>query len=215
MKALISAARSAFHKRLLDTILTIDAKGIPSNADKGNRLSVLLAQKMREHIIENVQNESVKEQQSDYTVSKTKAAGQSSGSIFEREVMTFLATTFPKFQHLRPGAWHILRLGNQSQIKTSDFAQYEHLAYLSHLMKADAQLAAVLGNGYMVAPDVIIYRDLCTDDELNVPEEIVDDASAKAAALRKSNGGKPILHASVSANGRCAVIVRKTAARKR
>ena len=66
-------------------------------------------------------------------------------------------------------------------------------------MKADAQLAAVLGNGYMVAPDVIIYRDLCTDDELNVPEEIVDDASAKAAALRKSNGGKPILHASVSA----------------
>lgn len=80
MKALISAARSAFHKRLLDTILTIDAKGIPSNADKGNRLSVLLAQKMREHIIENVQNESVKEQQSDYTVSKTKAAGQSSGA---------------------------------------------------------------------------------------------------------------------------------------
>lgn len=66
-------------------------------------------------------------------------------------------------------------------------------------MKADAQLAAVLGNGYMVAPDVIIYRDLCTDDELNVPEEIIDDASAKAAALRKSNGGKPILHASVSA----------------
>ena len=128
MKALISDARNAFHKRLLDTILTIDAKGIPSNADRGNRLSVLLAQNVREHIIENVKSENVKEQQADYAVSKAKAAGQSSGNIFEREVMTFLAATFPKLQHLRPGAWHILQRGNQSQVKTSDFAQYEHLA---------------------------------------------------------------------------------------
>lgn len=200
MQALISNARNAFHKRLLDAILTIDESGIPSNADKGNRLSVLLAQKIRDRIIGNVQRtECVTEQKANYAATKKKAAGQSSGSIFEREVMTFLAATFPKLQHIRPGAWHILQLGNQSQIKTSDFAQYEHLAYLTHLMKADAQLAAVLGNGYMVAPDVIIYRDLCTDEELNAPEDIVDEASAKAAALRKTNGGKPILHASVSA----------------
>ena len=200
MQALLSDARNAFHKRLLDTILTIDANGVPSNADKGNRLSVLLAQNVRNRIIENLQKiDCITEQRANYTASKKKVSGQSSGAIFEREVMAFLAATFPKLQHIRPGAWHILQLGNQSQIKTSDFAQYEHLAYLTHLMKADAQLAAVLGNGYMVAPDVIIYRALCTDEDVNTPENIIDDASAKAAALRKTNGGKPILHASVSA----------------
>lgn len=56
--------------------------------------------------------------------------------------MEFLAATFPQLQNVRPGRWHILKLGNQSQIKTADFAQYEHLAYLTELTRANAQLAA-------------------------------------------------------------------------
>ena len=201
MQALLTQERTAFHKALLDTILTVDAGGVPSNADRSNRLSIALAQGVRSRLIAEVNQQAgtVSEDSSTYRVSREKAKGQSSGKIFEQQVSAFLAATFPHLQHLRPGTWHILQLGNQNQIKTYDFAQYEHLEYLSNLTKANAQLAAALGNDYMVAPDVIIYRDLYTDEELNDPAVIVDGVTAQDADIRKSNGGKPILHASVSA----------------
>jgi len=111
----------------------------------------------------------------------------------------FLRETFPQLQNLRPGRWTILQLGNNNKLKTSDFAQYEHLAYLNALTTQNAQLAAALGNDYLVAPDVVVYRDLYEDTEINASQCIVDDDIGKMADVRKSNGGKPILHASVSA----------------
>ena len=84
-------------------------------------------------------------------------------------------------------------------MKTSDFAQYEHLAYLNLLTESNAQLAAVLGNDYLVAPDVVVYRELYEDDEINEKQKIVDETIGKMADIRKSNGGKPVLHASISA----------------
>ena len=57
----------------------------------------------------------------------------------------------------------------------------------------------MIGNDYLVAPDVIIYRNLCEDAEINHGKSYVDASVATMADLRKSNGGKPILHASVSA----------------
>lgn len=92
-----------------------------------------------------------------------------------------------------PSAW------NNNRLKTSDFAQYEHLAYLNALTQQNAQLAAALGNDYLVAPDVVIYRNLCDDAEINENQSVVDDTVCTMASLRKSNGGKPVLHASVSA----------------
>ena len=50
-----------------------------------------------------------------------------------------------------------------------------------------------------MAPDVVIYRDLYEDAQINASRRIVDDDTGKMADIRKSNGGKPILHASVSA----------------
>ncbi|MDE6602616.1 MAG: NgoMIV family type II restriction endonuclease [Lachnospiraceae bacterium] len=98
-----------------------------------------------------------------------------------------------------PGRWSILQLGNNNRLKTSDFEQYEHLAYLNALTAENAQLAAVLGNDYLVAPDVVIYRDLCEDSEINAEQYIVDDSVSRMASLRKANGGRPLLHASISA----------------
>ena len=46
--------------------------------------------------------------------------------------------------------------------------------------------------------DVVVYRDLCEDKEINTPAPVVDSTTALAADLRKANGGNPILHASVS-----------------
>ena len=113
--------------------------------------------------------------------------------------MEFLQETFPHLQNLRPGQWSILQLGNNNRLKTSDFEQYEHLAYLSALTAENAQLAAALGNDYLVAPDVVIYRNLYEDGEINAEQYIVDDEISRMADIRKANGGKPLLHASVSA----------------
>ena len=102
-------------------------------------------------------------------------------------------------QTIRPGKWHIVKLGNHNTIKTSSFAQYEHLEYLSKLTENDAKLAASIGNDYMVAPDVVIYRDTLEDDEINTPECFVDENVAKMADIRHSANPLPILHASISA----------------
>ena len=145
MNALITAARKKYHESLIaDNILTIDSKGIPSNADKSSRLSISISR----HIIENLTAET-----------HDKITGQSSGAKFETANMQFLCDTFLHLEHLRPGKWHIEKLGNRNNIKTSSFIQYEHLDYLNNIARRDSQLAATLGNDYMVAPDIVIFRE--------------------------------------------------------
>ena len=191
MNALIEKARYDFHAKLFSTnTLTLDAKGIASNADSSSRASIAISKK----IIDILQNE-----HKHLVNTGTKVSGQTLGKQFEAICMNFLRDTFPKLQNLRPGKWTILQLGNNNRLKTSDFAQYEHLAYLSALTAQNAQLAASLGNDYLVAPDVVIYRDLYEDSEINANEVIVNDDVSKMADIRKSNGGKPLLHVSVSA----------------
>lgn len=128
-----------------------------------------------------------------------KAVGQTTGSKFEQLNMKFLEATFPFLQNIRPGKWHIEKLGNRNTTKTSSFSQYEHLDYLSQLTKEDARLAASMGNDYMVAPDVVIYRETEPDEIINQQHVIVDKSISRLSAIRQSNGGLPILHASISA----------------
>lgn len=216
MNALLTNERISFHRELLNSILTEDEKGIPSNADRSNKLSVRLAQGIRKRIIQEIQNAGALNETSQKALSgREKKKGQTSGSIFETLMMNFIERTFPKLQALRPGKWHILHLGNQSRIKTSDFSQYEHPAYLNELVKANAQLASSLGNDYLVAPDVIIYRELYNDDELNAAQCIVDDASAFRADLRKKKmAGNPYCMLHYPQNGRCGATGLRTAAQK-
>lgn len=185
MEALILQARKEYHKRLLEEgVLTIDKDGIPSNADRDSKLSVALAQGIAAELEAEVQ---------------TKAQGQTSGAKFESINVEFLEKTFTQLQNLRPGRWHIERLGNRSVKKTSSFAQYEHLDYLSKLAEENLKLAACLGNDYMVAPDVVIYREPEPDEVINANRMIVDDSISKQTDIRLVNSGLPILHASISA----------------
>lgn len=183
MNPVIKEARDKYHRDLLDSILTVDTNGVASNADKSSRLSKQIAKGITDILLATTQE---------------KSLGQTSGTQFEEINMAFLQNTFPKLSNLRPGLWNIIKLGNNNRIKTYDFSQYEHLAYLSELTKANTQLAAVLGNDYMVSPDVIIYRNLYSDEEINTPIQLVDDTVSLAADIRAANGGKPILHASIS-----------------
>ena len=191
MNALIANARFHFHERLFETnTLTLTKAGVASNADTSSRGSIAIAGRIVDILVD----------EQYHTVNTVdKISGQTLGKQFELLTMEFLQETFPYLQNLRPGQWSILQLGNNNRLKTSDFEQYEHLAYLSELTAENAQLAAALGNDYLVAPDVVIYRGLYEDEEINAKQYIVDDKISKMADIRKSNGGKPLLHASVSA----------------
>lgn len=185
MESLIAQERKRYHESLLrEGVLTIDKNGIPSNADKSSKLSVSIALGIANRLMAETHDKSV---------------GQTSGAKFEQLNMEFLTNTFPQLQNLRPGVWHITKLGNRNSMKTSSFAQYEHLDYLNRLTAYDRKLAASMGNDYMVAPDVVVYRDTVSDDEINEDQVFVDDTVCTMADLRKKNGGSPILHASVSA----------------
>lgn len=139
MESLLATERRKYHHALLENgILTIDNAGIPSNADKSSKLSVAIATGIARTLM---------------AETAEKAVGQTSGAKFELVNMEFLLCTFPKLQNIRPGNWHIVKLGNRNSIRASSFAQYEHLEYLSKLTEADARLAASMGNDYMVAPD--------------------------------------------------------------
>ena len=170
--------------------LTLTKANVASNADTSSRGSKAIAKRIVDILVE--------EQQHKINVVE-KISGQTLGKQFEMLTMEFLQATFPYLQNLYPGKWSILQLGNNNKLKTSDFEQYEHLAYLSALTAENAQLAAALGNDYLVAPDVVVYRELYEDAEINQNQCIVDNNVSKMADIRKNNGGKPLLHASVSA----------------
>ena len=156
--------------------MNVDKRGIPSNADSSSKLSISIAKGIADRLMAETQE---------------KAVGQTSGAKFEQINMEFLAATFPKMQNIRPGCWHIVKLGNRNAIKTSSFVQYEHLDYLTRLLAYNRQLAASMGNDYMVAPDVVVYRDAISDEDLNNPLVIVDDTVSLKADIRQKNGGLP------------------------
>lgn len=183
--ALIARERAWLHAEIIRTgTLAVNASGIATNADKGNKPSREIAAGLASRLMSETHE---------------RQAGQTSGSNFEILLAEFIRRTFPKLQHVRPGEWEVIQLGNRSAMKTSSFVQYEHLEYLQELTAANARLKTILGNDYMVAPDVVVYRHPVEDAELNAPFSVVDHSVATMAELRAENNRKPLLLASVSA----------------
>lgn len=183
--ALIARERAWLHSEIIRTgTLAINADGIATNADKGNKPSREIAAGLARRLLSETHE---------------RQAGQTSGSNFEVLLAEFVNRTFPKLQHVRPGEWEVIQLGNRSAMKTSSFVQYEHLEYLQELTSANARLKTILGNDYMVAPDVVVYRHPVEDSKLNNPFPVVDDSVSTMTELRASNNEKPLLLASISA----------------
>lgn len=188
-EALIAEQRAWLHAAIIERgVLAINSQGIASNADKGNQASRSISAGLARQIMRETEIEA-----------HDRQAGQTSGSTFELLVAEFLFRTFPKLQHIRPGAWDVIQLGNRSAMKTWSFAQYEHLEYLQELTNANAKLKTIIGNDYMVAPDVVVYRMPIDDEELNRPFTVVDDETATMTEIRSINNSRPLLLASVSA----------------
>jgi hypothetical protein len=183
---LFAAERSAFHAKLLaDGILSVNADGVASNADKGSAPSRAYAG----HIAQALKSETVGE----------RLAGQTSGGKFEQACADFLTATFLQLQHVRPGRWTVRRVsGRGHSAGVAQYEQYAHLVDLSAAIEANPSLRTVLGNGYAIAPDVVIARAPLTDAEINVHRFLVDDHVATRSALRAAFQPHPILHAVIS-----------------
>jgi hypothetical protein len=185
--SVFAEARRQFHAGLLaGGVLGVNDKGVPSNADGSNRTSIGYARA----IADTLKVETISE----------RLAGQTSGGEFEQATANFLAETFPQLEMLRPGDWEVRKVsGRGAAAQASVFEQYAHLVDLDRAVKANPQLQAVLGNGYTIAPDIVISRAPVDDDFINRDSELVDDSIGLHAPIRRRNNPHlRILHAVVS-----------------
>lgn len=186
MKALadFAEARKSFHAALLEATLTINDIGVVSNADSSNTTSKAIAR----GIADLLKAETIGE----------RIAGQTSGNQFEGICADFVRKTFLKLRHLRPGTWDVHQVSGRNRLEIARYEQYAHLVALDRAAKADAELAAALGSDYTITPDIVVVRETEHDSAINSPAHLVDDSVTTLASLRKQNGGRPLLHASIS-----------------
>ncbi|MDP2182867.1 MAG: NgoMIV family type II restriction endonuclease [Actinomycetota bacterium] len=183
-RAEFAMARRAFHEALLESCLTVDLQGRPSNSDGSNQTSIKIAKGIADLLKAE-------------TVGK-RAAGQTSGHQFESLCADYVRQTFLKLGHLRPGRWEVQHVRGRNRLEIARYEQYSHLVALDNAAKSDPELAAALGSDYTITPDVVIVRDTEDDETINTPHLLVNDRVATLASLRRREGGLPLLHASIS-----------------
>jgi len=197
-EAHFTSQRRSYHALLRDKVLRLE-DGVPSNADMGNTASKAIALGIFKRI---------------GLETSGPLRAKTAGREFEMATAAFLRETFGKLSHLRPGDWIVQRIGEEERdhdpkkkeevrdfeklIKIARFEQYAHLIAIAKAAGENAELAASLGIDYIVEPDMVIYRDLVDDDEINQNELLVDNTVALMSSLRKKNTGSPLLHAAVS-----------------
>ncbi len=181
--------RDEYHAKIGSQIVRFTSAGpyaYPNFADSDSRSSIVIAKCLSKklgfkRVVENVDN-------------------QSATSLFEIITCSFVADAFTSLRHLRPGNWEFLT----AQTAISNLVEYRHLNTLVSLVKTDPNLAAALGHGYIVTPDIVIVRQPVTEDEINHYEALieVDEPTARLTQFRASNQpespARSFLHASVS-----------------
>lgn len=182
--AVLPQARSAFHAALLNSVLTVDANGVASNADKANKASVEIARGIIQRI--------------GVHTDASRLAGQSSGHQFEGICAEFIRATFSALGHMRPGNWTITKGVGGGRMGIARFEQYSHLEALANLAAKTPELAAALGSDYLIKPDVVIYREPEPDVNFNKNGPFISADVARHSGLRASNNSLAILHASIS-----------------
>lgn len=177
--AWISRARMEFYATVLAGPLTRDAKGIPSNADAGSKISIAIADAIIDQI--------------GACRTVEKLPGQTAGANFEEICATYIGLCLTELGHLRPGRFFVAKGGGISQ-----FEQYAHLAKLDKLAKNNPEIASSLGSDYLIKPDIVVGRHPEPDSVINSHRLLVDANVANLTSLRAVNNAQAILHASVS-----------------
>ena len=185
-KSFLEVARVSFHAALLNSILTINNKGIASNADINSRSSIKIANGIMERLGESEVSH--------------RLAGQMAGRKFEEICAGYLRESFPQLSHLRPGDWKVEKGGKGGHTAIAQFEQYKHLAALEKASDGNPELAAALGSDYLIKSDIVVMRFPEHEDSINIDPKrrLVGDNQAKYTPIRLINNDLPILHASVS-----------------
>lgn len=179
MEAWLLTARKKFHASCLAGPIT-QTNGVVSIADVASSASKEISRSLLEKIGQS-QDRSI------------KPAGQTAGAMFESACLTFLRDSLAQLQHLRPGVFAVEK-GKQISL----FDQYAHLDELRILADASRELKTLLGTDYLIKPDVVITREPEPDNEINRHLHLVDETVARRTALRRENGARATLHASIS-----------------
>jgi len=183
MDPIFTSQRKLFHQQLMESVLTVDADGIPSIADKGQKFSKLVSTLLLPKLGQSSMAD--------------KSTGQHSGHAFEGICLKFIEDCFTHLEHLRKGKWNCCHvISRRSGI--SEFEQYRHLHELKALALEHPDLATALGNEYAIAPDIIISREPFEDEEINREDHLVDANVARQTPFRKANNDTTLLLASIS-----------------
>lgn len=110
--------------------------GYPNNADRGSPTSVAIARELLSLVM-------------GATSPRVALPEYAAGTELERAVEASLAASLPAIDGQRQ--WVV---GRRRQV--ADFAQYQHLARLNELVRADATLRVELGGDYVIKPDVTV-----------------------------------------------------------
>jgi hypothetical protein len=167
----------------MESVLTVDADGIPSIADRGQKFSKLVSTLLMPKL--------------GRSSKAHKSPGQHSGHAFEGICVKFIESCFSQLEHLRQGKWNCCHVTSRRS-GISEFEQYRHLHELKALALEHPDLATVLGNDYAIAPDIIISREPFEDIEINQHRHLVDDDVARQTPFRKANTSNMLLLASIS-----------------
>jgi NgoMIV restriction enzyme len=179
----LSSLRADFHRSICARLLTLDDKGVATNADGGQRTSVAIAKSIADQL---------------GAKPGTKLAGQTAGVLFEAAVTDFVNVSFARLQHIRPGQWTVECVSARNDLIIARYEQYAHLAEVKRIASESPELAVFVGNDYNVASDVVVARRPLDDATISKEGLVLDRGCATRTPLRAGNSSLPIMHASIS-----------------
>jgi hypothetical protein len=187
-QSIFKRLRTEYHKNLCANVLGSRGRDKGLNvADTSSKSSRKLAELMVSKM--------------GYDLCAKPPVGQTAGKLFGQYTAEYIQNAFSFLDHLRPGKWIYTATG---ATKIAGFIQYQHLMDLKKVLDENPKVKAALGGDYLVSPDIIISRELVSDDEINFSDTLIikkEDSVAKLSPLRSSNQQEPIapiLHASIS-----------------
>lgn len=175
--------RKQLHQQLLKTVLTVDAEGIPSIADKRQEFSKLVSTLMLPKL---------------GTASKwTKPSDKHSSHAFEWICLEFIQDYFDQLEQLRKGKWTCYHVTNLKS-GISELEQYRNLHERMALALKHPDLATSLGNEYAIFPNIVIAREPFDDKEINLMGDPFGEQISHQTSCRRTDNDTSILLACIS-----------------
>jgi hypothetical protein len=164
----IAELRKQYHNDICNQVLRVN-NAVVNIADTSRRASLAIAKSIADQL---------------GASESGSLSGQQAGNLFEDITRDFLAKSFDLLKHLRPGKWIF-----GVNIPISQFEQYKHLGHLQNLLQENPELKVVLGEDYLVKPDIIIGKYPFTDEEINIDGLVVDSDNrvCRYTPLRETN----------------------------